>query len=142
MTLLCFYCCLLAVYNLQPLCISAYLAYIGLASSNLYNCNKAQHTPSIQLFFHKKPLCHPWKIAPSHVTMMEQCDISSRPDKNQCLLEEGPGTHHFTKCLYLKGTSDPGGYRGPPTFSKWLKTVFWPFWQFTIFSRFSLPRPF
>jgi hypothetical protein len=37
---------------------------------------------------------------------------------------------------------DPGGYWGPPTFSKWLKTVFWPFWQFTIFSRFSLPRPF
>jgi hypothetical protein len=37
---------------------------------------------------------------------------------------------------------DPGGYRGPPTFSKWLKTVFWPFWQFTIFSRFSLPGPF
>jgi hypothetical protein len=31
---------------------------------------------------------------------------------------------------------DPGGYRWPPTFSKWLKTVFWPFWQFTIFSRF------
>jgi hypothetical protein len=34
------------------------------------------------------------------------------------------------------------GYRGPPTFSKWLKTIFWPFWQFTIFSRFSLPGPF
>jgi hypothetical protein len=31
---------------------------------------------------------------------------------------------------------DPGGYWWPPTFSKWLKTVFWPFWQFTIFSRF------
>ena len=31
---------------------------------------------------------------------------------------------------------DPGGYRGLTTFSKWLKTVFWPFWQFTIFSRF------
>jgi hypothetical protein len=28
---------------------------------------------------------------------------------------------------------DPGGYRWPPTFSRWLKTVFW---QFTIFSRF------
>jgi hypothetical protein len=37
---------------------------------------------------------------------------------------------------------DPGGYQGPPTFSKWLKTVFWPFWQFTIFSRFSLLGPF
>jgi hypothetical protein len=37
---------------------------------------------------------------------------------------------------------DPGGYRGPPTFSKWLKTIFWPFWQFTIFSRFSLPGQF
>jgi hypothetical protein len=32
--------------------------------------------------------------------------------------------------------SDPGGYRWPPTFSDWLKTVFWQFWQFTIFSRF------
>jgi hypothetical protein len=31
---------------------------------------------------------------------------------------------------------DPGGYRWPPTFSKWLKTGFWQFWQFTIFSRF------
>jgi hypothetical protein len=31
---------------------------------------------------------------------------------------------------------DPGGYRWPPTFSKWLKTVFWQFWQFTIFSSF------
>jgi hypothetical protein len=41
-----------------------------------------------------------------------------------------------------EGTTDPGGYRGPPTFSKWLKTVFWPFWQFTIFNRFSLPGPF
>jgi hypothetical protein len=27
---------------------------------------------------------------------------------------------------------DPGGYRWPPTFSDWLKTVFWQFWQFTI----------
>jgi hypothetical protein len=32
--------------------------------------------------------------------------------------------------------SDPGGYRWPPTFSDWLKTDFWQFWQFTIFSRF------
>jgi hypothetical protein len=38
--------------------------------------------------------------------------------------------------LLLWGFIDPGGYRWPPTFSKWLKTVFWPFWQFTIFSRF------
>jgi hypothetical protein len=44
--------------------------------------------------------------------------------------------------LILFSLPDPGGYRGPPTFSKWLKTVFWPFWQFTIFSRFSLPGPF
>jgi hypothetical protein len=29
-----------------------------------------------------------------------------------------------------------GGYRWPPTFSNWLKTVFWQFWQFTNFSRF------
>jgi hypothetical protein len=31
---------------------------------------------------------------------------------------------------------DPGGYQWPPTFSDWLKTVFWQFWQFTIFSSF------
>jgi hypothetical protein len=37
---------------------------------------------------------------------------------------------------YSNSSFDPGGYRWPPTFSKWLKTVFWPFWQFTIFSRF------
>jgi hypothetical protein len=42
----------------------------------------------------------------------------------------------------MQDINDPGGYLGPPTFSKWLKTVFWPFWQFTIFSRFSLPGPF
>jgi hypothetical protein len=43
-------------------------------------------------------------------------------------------------CLIIEGDSkiiiDPGGYRWPPTFSDWLKTVFWQFWQFTIFSRF------
>jgi hypothetical protein len=44
--------------------------------------------------------------------------------------------------LRIVAFTDPGGYRGPPTFSKWLKTIFWPFWQFTIFSRFSLPGPF
>jgi hypothetical protein len=32
---------------------------------------------------------------------------------------------------------DPGGYWWPPTFSDWLKIVFWQFWQFTIFSRFN-----
>jgi hypothetical protein len=36
----------------------------------------------------------------------------------------------------LKKPGDPGGYRWPPTFFDWLKTVFWQFWQFTIFSRF------
>jgi hypothetical protein len=35
------------------------------------------------------------------------------------------------------GRIDPGGYRWPPTFSNWLKTVFWQFWQFTIFSSFN-----
>ena len=44
--------------------------------------------------------------------------------------------------LPLESFIDPGGYRGPPTFSKWLKIVFWPFWQFTIFSRFSLSGSF
>ena len=47
----------------------------------------------------------------------------------------------FVQILDTGRQSDPGGYRGPPTFSKWLKTIFWPFWQFTIF-RFSLPGPF
>jgi hypothetical protein len=37
------------------------------------------------------------------------------------------------EALWLR---DPGGYQWPPTFSDWLKTVFWQFWQFTIFSRF------
>jgi hypothetical protein len=32
--------------------------------------------------------------------------------------------------------NDPGGYRWPPTFSNSLKTIFWQFWQFTIFSSF------
>jgi hypothetical protein len=34
------------------------------------------------------------------------------------------------------GRIDLGGYRWPPTFSNWLKTIFWQFWQFTIFSSF------
>jgi hypothetical protein len=34
------------------------------------------------------------------------------------------------------GDFDPGGYWWPPTFSNWLKTSLWQFWQFTIFSRF------
>jgi hypothetical protein len=37
---------------------------------------------------------------------------------------------------------DPGGYRFPPTYSNWLKTIGW---KFTIFSSFSgpkLPGPF
>jgi hypothetical protein len=38
---------------------------------------------------------------------------------------------------YVYYVSDPGGYGWPPTFSDWLKTVFWQFWQFTIFSRFN-----
>jgi hypothetical protein len=32
---------------------------------------------------------------------------------------------------------DLGGYRWPPTYSNWLKTVFW---KFTIFSSFSVPK--
>jgi hypothetical protein len=41
---------------------------------------------------------------------------------------------HLTKALL--SNCDPGGYRWPPTFSNWLKIVFWEFWKFTIFSRF------
>jgi len=33
--------------------------------------------------------------------------------------------------------SDPGGYQWPPTYSNWLKTVFW---QLIIFSSFSVPK--
>jgi hypothetical protein len=40
------------------------------------------------------------------------------------------------KKVSLKENHDPGGYWWPPTFSKWLKTTLWQFWQFTIFSRF------
>jgi hypothetical protein len=36
------------------------------------------------------------------------------------------------------GRIDPGGYRWPPTFSIWLKTIFWQFWQFIIFRSFNL----
>jgi len=36
-----------------------------------------------------------------------------------------------TKLFY-----DPGVYQWPPTFSNSLKTIFWQFWQFTIFSSF------
>jgi hypothetical protein len=40
----------------------------------------------------------------------------------------------FTNSLFRKSLReslkfyDPGGYRWPPTFSNWLKTVFWQFW--------------
>jgi hypothetical protein len=43
---------------------------------------------------------------------------------------------HIVKSKNPKAANDPGGYRWPPTFFDWLKTVFWQFWQFTIFSRF------
>jgi hypothetical protein len=44
--------------------------------------------------------------------------------------------------VWIAALPDPGGYRGPPTFFKWFKIVFWPFRQFTIFNRFSLSGPF
>jgi hypothetical protein len=40
------------------------------------------------------------------------------------------------KNLVKQWIPDLGGYRWPPTFSDWLKSIFWQFWQFTIFSRF------
>lgn len=82
--------CLLVEYILQPLYVATYLSYIGPGGSDHCKCNMVRNTSLIHLIHHKKPLCHPCKIAPSHVMMMEQCDISSRWDKNLCLLEEGP----------------------------------------------------
>ena len=41
---------------------------------------------------------------------------------------------YICRGLYLY---DPDGYRWPPTFSNWLKTIFRQFWQFTIFSSFN-----
>ena len=48
----------------------------------------------------------------------------------------------FNQCVKLinkweRKVGNLGGYRWPPTFSDWLKTVFWQFWQLTIFSRFN-----
>lgn len=88
--LLYFYHCLLLVYNLQRICISAYLTYNGPIASNLCKCNRVWHTPSNQLICHNKILCHPFKNSPNHPMMMEMWNLSSRWDKNQCLLGEGP----------------------------------------------------
>jgi hypothetical protein len=38
--------------------------------------------------------------------------------------------------INIDSTYDLGGYQWLPTFSGWLKTIFWQFWQFTIFSSF------
>ena len=46
------------------------------------------------------------------------------------------GTQRNGDHFLLRGGIDPGGYQWPPTFSDWLKTVFWQFWQFTISSSF------
>jgi hypothetical protein len=42
---------------------------------------------------------------------------------------------HLSNILYVPG--DPIRYRWPPISSNWLKTIFW---QFTIFSSFSVPK--
>jgi hypothetical protein len=46
------------------------------------------------------------------------------------LVASGFSLHLFDDVTTIGDQADPGGYQG------WLKTVFWPFWQFTIFSRF------
>jgi hypothetical protein len=43
----------------------------------------------------------------------------------------------FIVYLNFINDNDPGGYWWPPTFSNWLKIVFWQFWQFIIFSSFN-----
>jgi hypothetical protein len=53
-----------------------------------------------------------------------------------CSEGEQKDTETTTTSPQAPNKLDPGGYRWPPTFSNWLKTVFWQFWQFTIFSRF------
>ena len=53
-----------------------------------------------------------------------------------------PGTQRNGDHCFLRREDWSRWISGPPTFSKWLKTIFWPIWQFTIFSWFSLPGPF
>jgi hypothetical protein len=45
---------------------------------------------------------------------------SKNDDEEDCALA--------TKERKGKGKNDAGGYEWPPTFSNWLKTVFWQFW--------------
>jgi hypothetical protein len=82
--------CFLGVNNLQTLCICAYYMYIGPVASNLCNCKRVQHTPSIQYIYRNPPLCHPCKTTPNRVMTMVQSEISSRSHKNVCLDKEDP----------------------------------------------------
>jgi hypothetical protein len=58
--------------------------------------------------------------------VVESLHLTKRKHEKSWLVQLATGTK-----------SDPGGYWWPPTFSDWLKIVFWQFWQFTIFSRFN-----
>ena len=78
-------------------------------------------------------------------TTISSCQSRPTPSPRQ-MAHQGPssaevssshgGTQRNGDHCFLRRRIDPGGYRWPPTFSDWLKIVFWQFWQFTIFSRF------
>ena len=102
--LLYFELCLSVIYNLLTTHIYAYFMYIGTGASNHCSCKRVQHTPLIMYICRIQPLFHPCKTTPFHVMTMVQFYISSHSHKNKCRIEE-LGTHCFTRCLYLKGTS-------------------------------------
>ena len=64
--------------------------------------------------------------------------IASKSSHNHHRLKRGwhKDTQYWINYWGIMEEADLGGYWWPPTFSDWLKTVLWQFWQFTIFSRF------
>jgi hypothetical protein len=70
----------------------------------------------------------------SFLTFFECCGINLGPWMTSSLFDD---VEFLQACAdKISVITDPSGYRWPPTFSNWLKTTFWQFWQFTIFSRF------
>jgi hypothetical protein len=56
--------------------------------------------------------------------LLKEKQLYSKPFKCFFRVKEVDYLGHI---VYHEGV-DPGGYRWPPTFSNWLKTVFWQFW--------------